>query len=69
MGGSKDCCLLRQKDDKQCAHGQTAHARARHIGSTGWKKQLATQPSNCYGSGNTLPDRYLDGHSDKIFDA
>ena len=39
------------------------------MGSTGLKKQLATQPGNCYSSGNTLLDRYVDGHSDKIFDA
>eukprot|EP00957_Ditylum_brightwellii_P069243 5256970-Ditylum_brightwellii.AAC.1 len=69
MGESRDCCLLRQKVDKCCACGQTAHTRAQGIGSTGLKKQLATQPGNCYGSGSTLLDRYVDGHSDKAVDA
>eukprot|EP00957_Ditylum_brightwellii_P000486 37226-Ditylum_brightwellii.AAC.1 len=54
MGGSRDCCLLCQNIDQCCACGQTAHARSQHMGSTGLKKQLATQPGNCCGSGNTL---------------
>eukprot|EP00957_Ditylum_brightwellii_P164190 12500982-Ditylum_brightwellii.AAC.1 len=33
------------------------------------EKELATNPCNCYSSGNTLLNRYVDGHSDKSFDA
>eukprot|EP00957_Ditylum_brightwellii_P183928 14010065-Ditylum_brightwellii.AAC.1 len=69
LGGSRDCRLLLQKVDQRCACGRTAYARALRIGSTGQEKQMATQPCNCYGSGNTLLDRCFDGHSDKIFDA
>eukprot|EP00957_Ditylum_brightwellii_P007189 545878-Ditylum_brightwellii.AAC.1 len=69
MGGRRDCRLLCQKVDQCCACGQTAHACAPRMGSIGLKKQLATQPGNCYSSGSTLLDRYVDGHSDKIFDA
>eukprot|EP00957_Ditylum_brightwellii_P027259 2061129-Ditylum_brightwellii.AAC.1 len=45
-GGSRDCCLLCQKVDKRRARGQTAHAHAQRMGSTGQEKQLATQPGN-----------------------
>eukprot|EP00957_Ditylum_brightwellii_P157776 12008675-Ditylum_brightwellii.AAC.1 len=45
MGGSRDCHLLHQKVDTRCACGQTAHAHARHMGSTGrknsWQLSLA----------------------------
>eukprot|EP00957_Ditylum_brightwellii_P169453 12897790-Ditylum_brightwellii.AAC.1 len=69
MGGRRDCRLLRQKVDQRRAYGQAAHTRAQCMGSIGLKKQLATQLGNCYSSGNTMLDRYVDGHSDKIFDA
>eukprot|EP00957_Ditylum_brightwellii_P049747 3772640-Ditylum_brightwellii.AAC.1 len=69
MGGRRDCHLLHQKVDQCRACGQTAHARARRMGSTGLKKQLSTHPGNCCGSVITLLDGYVEGHSQKIFDA